>query len=63
MCKINAMNVYNIQECLESYRRLLEWLVPIDNTDILLKEQRMNIVNHLIEVCDDVLEKEKKEHE
>ena len=62
MCKFSVIDVIAMQECLESYKRLIEWIPPIDNEDDDMRLARLNIVSHLSELCDDVLKMEKDLH-
>lgn len=60
MCSIKSVDVIAMQECLESYRKLLEWIPLIDDKDDDLKAERLRLVDYLIGRCDDVLLKEKE---
>ena len=61
MNNFNAQDIYAIQECLCSYKALLNWLPAINKEDIDLKYIRVQTINHLINKCDDVLEGMKNE--
>lgn len=63
MCKLSTMDVAEIQECLEAYRILLNWMPSTDPRDFQMKEGRLSIVNYLIDKCDDIIDKESKTHE
>lgn len=54
--KFNAHDLYAIQDCLCSYKVLLNWLPSITNEDKDLKYIRMQTINHLCDKCDDMLE-------
>lgn len=58
MCKLTTMDVAEIQECLEAYRILLNWIPSTDSHDYQMKEGRLSIVNYLIDKCDDIIERE-----
>ena len=61
MNTFNAHDIYSIQECLLSYKALLNWLPVINKEDSELKYIRLQTINHLVNKCDDVLEE--MEHE
>lgn len=52
----NGNDVYSIQECLEGYKILLDWLPAVNKEEDELKYIRLQTVSHLITKCDDVLE-------
>lgn len=58
---INANDILNVQECLTSYKILLDWIPAITKEDRDLKYIRIQTINHLIGKCDDVLEELKNE--
>jgi hypothetical protein len=58
---INANDMLSIQECLTSYKILLDWLPVVNKEDGDLKYIRIQTINHLISKCDDVLEELKNE--
>ena len=59
MCKFNVLDVLTIQECMEGYKRLIEWLPTLDEGEDELKEQRIKIIDRISKICDDVIEFEK----
>lgn len=61
MCKINAVDLVSIQECLEGYKRLIEWLPVIDETELDLKDNRLNIINYLSNKCEELLNNMERE--
>lgn len=63
MCKLSTMDIVEIQECLEAYRILLNWIPSTDSHDFQMKEGRLSIVNYLIDKCDDIIDKESIAHE
>jgi hypothetical protein len=58
---INANDMLSIQECLTSYKILLDWLPVVNKEDGDLKYIRIQTINHLINKCDDILEELKNE--
>lgn len=55
MVKLNAIDICNIQECLEGYKVLVE-LVPLrDEVEEEMRECRLKIIDYLSDKCDMVL--------
>lgn len=59
MCKFTVVDVLAIQECMEGYRKLIEWLPTMDEVEDELKEQRLKVIDRIDRICDEVIEKEK----
>ena len=53
---LSANDLYEMQECLLSYKVLLNWLPAINKEESDLKYIRLQTINHLCDVCDDMLE-------
>lgn len=58
MNKFNPLDVLEIQECLYSYKLILNTLVTESPFDRQMKEARENSVDYLIDKCEDVLKGE-----
>jgi hypothetical protein len=56
MDKFTPNDIYMIQECLCSYKVLLNWLPNTSKEDSDLKYVRLQTIHHLIDRCDEVLE-------
>lgn len=54
--KLSANDIYSIQECLCSYKILLNWVPAITEEDRDLKYIKLQTINHLCNICDDLLE-------
>lgn len=54
---MNTMDLYAMQECLIGYRRLIEWMPPTSEFERDMKDERVKIINHLIDVADKELER------
>ena len=54
--RFNAQDLYAIQECLCSYKVLLNWLPAVNDEERDLKYMRLQTINHLCDKCDDMLE-------
>lgn len=57
----NANDVLSIQECLESYNVLLNWVPPTTKEEADLKYMREELTKLLIDKCEDVLKEMKNE--
>lgn len=57
----NAQDIYEIQECLCSYKVLLNWLPAINREEVDLKYVKLQTINHLCDKCEDELERMKNE--
>ena len=53
--KFSANDIYEIQECLGSYKILLDWLPTVDKEERDLKYVKLQIIQHLVKKCDRVL--------
>lgn len=54
---MNAQDLCNIQECLISYRKLIEWLPATCKEELDLKTYRIDIINYLMNRCGSELNK------
>ena len=59
MCKFSVLDVLAIQECMEGYKRLIEWLPTLDEDEDELKEQRIKVIDRISGICDEAIEFEK----
>lgn len=59
MCKFNVYDVSEIQESLEAYLKLIEWIPATTIDEVAMREARISHVKYLINKCDDVMEGEK----
>ena len=48
MCEFNVYDVYGIQECLDSYLKLIQWLPAVDADEEVMKDERIAYAKHLI---------------
>ena len=62
MCKFNVVDVVAMQECLEGYKKLVEWIPPLNEDEENMQLARLQIINHLSDVCENVLVMEKNNH-
>ena len=59
MCKFNVYDVSEIQESLEAYLKLIEWIPATTIDEVTMREARINHVKYLINKCDIVIDSEK----
>lgn len=52
----NVYDVYEIQESLEAYTKVLEWLPVMDKDEEVQRTERIKYTKFLIAKCDDVIE-------
>ena len=58
--KFSANDILSIQECLFSYKTMLEWIPVTSREDGELKYIRKETIKHLAKKCDDILEEMKR---
>ena len=59
MCEFNVYDVAEIQECLDSYLKLIQWLPASGEEEESMREARINHTKYLIEKCEKVIQGEK----
>ena len=59
---MNAQDLCAIQECLVSYRKLLDWLPTLNELEVEMKADRIDIINHLLKICGGELNKISEEY-
>jgi hypothetical protein len=59
MCELNVYDVCEIQESLEAYLKVLEWLPAPTPDEETMKEERIKYTKYLIEKCEKVIQGEK----
>lgn len=53
--KFTLNDLYEMQDCLEGYKVLLGWLPDITDEDKALKDNKLNIIKHLIDKTEKVM--------
>ena len=61
MCRLNALDLCAIQECLEGYKRLVEWVPTLDTVDEEMKDDRLRVIAYLSDKCEKALVEMKDE--
>ena len=59
---MNAQDLLAIQECMIGYRKLVEWLTVQSEVEAELKDNRVNIINHISAICDKELTRLSEEY-
>lgn len=59
MCKFNVIDVISIQECMEGYKKLIEWMPTKDEVEDELKEHRLKVIDRISTLCDEAIENER----
>lgn len=59
MCELNVYDVCEIQESLQAYLSILEWLPAPTPDEELMREDRIKYTKYLIEKCEKVIQGEK----
>lgn len=55
MCRLNALDLCAIQECMDGYRKLVEWIPPIDTIDEEMKNDRLRVISYITDKCEKAL--------
>ncbi len=59
MCELNVYDICEIQESLEAYLHILDWLPAPTPEEELMREDRIKYTKYLIEKCEKVIQNEK----
>lgn len=59
MCKFNIVDVLAIQECMDGYKKLIEWMPTIDEVEDELKEHRLKVIDRISTLCDEAIDSER----
>ena len=59
MCELNVYDVCEIQESLQAYLSILEWLPAPTPDEELMREDRIKYTKYLIEKCEKIIQGEK----
>lgn len=54
-----VLDVLAMQECLEGYKKLVEWIPPKDIQEEDLKANRLRIIDYLSDMCEDFIVSQK----
>ena len=57
----NVPDVCSVQECLEAYKKLIEWLPATDEVEEELKADRIRIINYLVRKAELVIRNKSEE--
>ena len=57
MCEFTTMDIMAIQECLDAYKKLIEWMPTPSDDDLEMKIHRLDIIRRLDKLCEGKLRK------
>lgn len=57
----NVPDICSVQECLEAYKKLIEWLPVTDEVEEELKADRIRIINYLVRKAEMVIRNKSEE--
>ena len=52
---MNAQDLCAIQDCMIGYKKIIEWMPVQNEMEAELKSQRIDIINHIVKICDNEL--------
>ena len=63
MVKLNVIDLASIQDCLSAYKKLINWIPPVDEVEVEMKEERIKIINHLLRKTEAIVREEASRNE
>lgn len=63
MVKLNVIDLASIQDCLSSYKKLIDWIPPAGETEVEMKEERIKIINYLLRKTEAIIREEANRNE
>ena len=63
MVKLNVIDLASIQDCLSAYKKLIDWIPPVGEVEVEMKEERMKIINHLLSKTEAIIREESARNE
>ena len=63
MVKLNVIDLASIQDCLSAYKKLIDWIPPVDEVEVEMKEERIKIINHLLKKTEAIIREEADRNE
>ena len=63
MVKINVIDLASIQDCVSAYKKLIDWMPPIGEIEVEMKEERMKIINYLLRKTETIIREEADRNE
>ena len=63
MVKLNGRELASIQECLSAYKKLIDWIPPVGEIEVEMKEERMKIINYLRKKTEAIIREEADRNE
>lgn len=63
MVKLNVIDLASIQDCLSAYKKLIDWIPPVGELEVEMKEERIKIINYLLRKTEAIIRKEADRNE
>lgn len=63
MVKLNVIDLASMQDCLSAYKKLIDWIPPVGEVEVEMKEERINIINHLLRKTEAIIREEATKNE
>ena len=63
MAKLNVIDLASIQDCLSAYEKLIDWIPPVGEIGVEMKEERIKIINHLLRKTEAIIREEADRNE
>ena len=63
MVKLNVIDLASIQDCLSAYKKLIEWIPPVGEVEVEMKEERIKVINHLLRKTEAIIREEATKNE
>ena len=63
MVKLNVIDLASMQDCLSAYKKLIEWIPPVGEVEVEMKEERIKIINYLLRKTEAIIREEAAKNE
>ena len=63
MAKLNVIDLASIQDCLSAYKKLIDWIPPVGEIEVEMKEERLRIINYLLRKTETIIREEATKNE
>lgn len=63
MAKLNVVDLASMQDCLSAYKKLIDWIPPVSEVEVEMKEERLKIINYLLRKTEAIIREEAVKNE
>lgn len=63
MAKLNVVDLASVQDCLSAYKKLIDWIPPVGEIEVEMKEERLKIINYLLRKTEAIIREEAVKNE